>query len=517
MGARGALGAVLVLVAVVYAPVTSAWFCGYDDFHDLARAAYEFAPAPARVFTQPQGDGLRYRPLHPGTILATWKVAGLDARVYRVRNVAFHLASVALVYALGVMLLGARAPAAVAAGLFGLHPLANQAVNGAVWTNTMAWALALAGVVLALRGLAAPARGRLAIAAGGACALACALVYEPTAALLGLPWLAIVLGCPVAHGHARWLAGTHLVVVAVAAGLRLLALPASYGVAASSVPAPAIAVRNVAVSLAAPLLPLDPVLLAVVAGTPLPSEVDPARVRAWLPAGAAVAALAGVLALAAFRAGRRRRARPLAPDERARARDGVQVALLAGAGALLPLVLIFAVTDHPSETYLYGPCAFVMLAAVALVRGRFGARRPALCAVLALAVAASFTLATTVRNRRVLACGRVAARIVAGLPAAARTAGVPVVFANAPEEPRTTRYGLYGYHGVHTIGHGAMADRGVSAALQLVYGDWRRAAVVRAAPTLAALCAGAAPGELRVWVHPDGRVETCGSRSASRP
>jgi hypothetical protein len=71
------------------------------------------------------------------------------------------------------------------------------------------------------------------------------------------------------------------------------------------------------------------------------------------------------------------------------------------------------------------------------------------------------------------------------------------------------RYGLYGYRGIHTIGHGAMADRGVSAALQLWSGDWRRSAVVVEAPTRSALCAGGAPGALRVWVHPDGRCERC--------
>jgi hypothetical protein len=508
MGSRGPLVAVLALVAAVYAPVSSAWFCGYDDFHDLARAAYEFAPDPRRVFTRPQGDGLRHRPLHPAAILATWSVAGLNARVYRVRNIGFHLVSVALVYTLGVMLLGARAPAAAAAVLFGVHPFANQAINGAVWTNTMAYALALGGVVLALHGLGAPVRGRRALALGGACALVCALVYEPTIALLALPWIAILLGCRVRPGRARWLAGAQLVVVVAACGvLRLVALPTSYEVAAASQPPLAIFVRNLALSLGAPLLPVDPVLASAVAGTPLPSEIDAARVVALARAAIGPFVVALVAAALALWWPRRRRVR--APDERARAHDGARVAILALAGAALPLALTFAVTDHPSETYLYGPCAFLALAVVAALWSRSGHRHSRWCVAAVLVLAASFVAATTVRNQRVLACGRTAARVLATLPASARTATVPVVFANTAAEPRTVRYGLYGYRGIHTIGHGAMADRGVSAALQLWSGDWRRSAVVVEAPTRSALCAGGAPGALRVWVHPDGRCERC--------
>ncbi len=501
---------VLALVAAVYAPVSSAWFCGYDDFHELARAAYEFGPEPTRILTRSNGDGLRYRPLHPAVTVATWSVAGMSARVYRTRNIALHLLNVALVYALGLILLGAPMPAAIAAGLFGIHPLANQAVNGALWTNTLAYAFALGGTVLTLRGCSAQSHGRRRILLGATCALLGVLVYEPTAALLALPWVALLLGGPARPGAVRWLAGAQLAVVAFAGALRLVALPQGYETAIASMPTMSVYLRNLVVSFGAMLLPLDAVLAADVWGTPLPSEVDGAHLaaflRAWaIPLSGAATAMLAVATLLLRRT--HQRSRPA--DERARAHDGTRGTLFALTGAVLPLAVTFSATDHPSETYLYGPVAFVFLALVVFAWSHLRSRQRTWGAVAAVVLAGSFIVATSVRNQRVMACGRTAARIVAELPERARTVTAPIVFANSARGPQTTRYGLYGYRGIHTIGHGDMADRGVSAALQLSYGDWRRKAEVRPATTLATLCASAHSDELRVLVAPEGGLEFC--------
>jgi len=87
----GPLAAVLAIVATLYAPTTRGFFCGYDDFHELARAAFEDTVTPADVLTRPHDDGTRYRPLNRAVTLAMWRSAGFAPFWYRARNVLAHL------------------------------------------------------------------------------------------------------------------------------------------------------------------------------------------------------------------------------------------------------------------------------------------------------------------------------------------------------------------------------------------------------------------------------------------
>ena len=267
----------LALVAAVYAPVSSAWFCGYDDFHELARAAFEFGPEPTRIVTRSNGDGLRYRPLHPAMTVATWSVAGMNAWVYRARNIALHLVNVALLYALGILLLGATRPGRERRGAL-WHSSTREPGRSTARSGPTRWPTRSrsAGTVLTLHGLGAVAfRGApTASVLGAACGLLGVLVYEPTAALAG-PALArararlpACVPAPFGGSSAR-----NSRCVACAGLLRLGRAPAMATRPRSrSMPTAAVYVRNLALSFGAMLLPIDPVLAAEFWGTPLPSE-----------------------------------------------------------------------------------------------------------------------------------------------------------------------------------------------------------------------------------------------------
>ncbi len=48
---RVVVAAILAVVCLVHLPLVRAYWCGYDDFHELARTAFEDARDPARVLT----------------------------------------------------------------------------------------------------------------------------------------------------------------------------------------------------------------------------------------------------------------------------------------------------------------------------------------------------------------------------------------------------------------------------------------------------------------------------------
>src|SRR5689334_16282563 len=121
-----AIWLILLGVAALYATVSTAFFCGYDDFFDVQRAAFEDARSPARIFTTTHFGSPKYRPIQRGLTYVSWHWGGQSAAAFRVRNLAFHLLAVAFVYGITRLLSGSRAAAAGAAALFGVHPLANQ-------------------------------------------------------------------------------------------------------------------------------------------------------------------------------------------------------------------------------------------------------------------------------------------------------------------------------------------------------------------------------------------------------
>lgn len=503
------LSAIILLVGLVYCRTPATYFCAYDDFLEVHRAAFEDTRDPSRVFTTTHFQSYKYRPLNRGLNLLSYRLGGGDAAYFRARNLVFHLLNVALVYALAWLLFGRRWTAAAAALLFGLHPLANQSVVGAVMTNTAAHTGFLLSLVCFLISLRRTRRWPVWLALALAAAWLSLLAYEAAIAVfplmfayLFLHWfftrekladarflLALVAGCALALGAFFWMRALY-----VTAGARQ-ALPGARAL-----------VKNALMYATALLSPVDVVLANEWLGTPLPSELYFGGVSAWWWAVVAVGVCAAAFAALALVSHLRRQ---LPADARAK----MLFLLAAILASLLPL-LVF--TDKASETYLYLPAAFAAVLFGAALETFFLAgaggrkRRPAVAFAAVGILCLLFGGATWVRNGRVARCGETARRIVTELPAEKLRAGAwTVKLASAPGEPTSRRYGMYGWRGVDTIGATA-----AQAAMQLVSQNEELAAEVIAPEAVARDCAGAR--DVCLWVHEDGRVSEIGGRSAGR-
>ena len=159
--AAGWLAGVLVAVAACYAP---AWSGPYQ-FDDRIGVAVD--PAAASLAAWRQDAAAHVRPLLKASFALSHGLGEAIGHVpagHRLVNLAIHLATVALMFALGRQLAHAAMPrlpartaaiaAALGAALFGLHPLATEAVS---YVSGRSMSL---GTLLACASLACWARGR---------------------------------------------------------------------------------------------------------------------------------------------------------------------------------------------------------------------------------------------------------------------------------------------------------------------------------------------------------------------
>ena len=130
------LALILLAVAGVYSRVTGAWYCGYDDFFEAHRAAFEDSQHPSRIFTTTHFATPKYRPLSRTLSFLAYTAGNGSPLAYRIRNLVFHLLGVGAVYGLVYALFSSIGVASAAALLFGLHPLMNQIEAAAAFTNT---------------------------------------------------------------------------------------------------------------------------------------------------------------------------------------------------------------------------------------------------------------------------------------------------------------------------------------------------------------------------------------------
>ncbi len=502
--------AIVLLVAVVFARVPGAFFCSYDDYLELRRAAQEDTRDPARVFSTPHFGSFKYRPFNRGLNLLTYWAGGARPEFFRLRNIGFHLLNGVLVFAIGCLLFRSRRMAAWAACLFGVHPLASVSVAGAVMTNTIAHSAALSALILFLTSLRPTRYRRLRLATGLLAAGISIMTYDTDVVILGVMAMYLLL-----HIWARRepridgpLIVTFVVIASALLGcyvlLRAHFVPHGWAKAVRSVPSAGLLVKNTllyAVSLASPV---DPVLANAALNTPLPSEITIG------PLEVALAGALGVLVLGVLAWLLRRWTR--SGMSFAASLDGISAAF-ALLGLVAPLVPVLLVEPHPTEAYLYLPLAFYLLLLVVVLHrllGDTGAGRPRRVLQLVLvSLLGLFAAATWVRNERLLSCGETSQRILTGLPQNLLGEGTwSLRFTNVPGEERSRRYGCYGFRGTDTIGDGPNADQAMTAALQVVFRNERLTASVLDPDAFSRTCGEPqVPDQICVWVHADGRVD----------
>lgn len=500
-----------ILCILLYSRVTAAFFCSYDDFYELHRAKFEDARDPARIFTTAHYRSQRYRPLNRAVNFVTYRLGGVNAFPFRLRNLVFHLVNIGLLYGLGFALFSSVRVAALGALLFGIHPLANQSLIGAVVTNSIAYSFVLAGCLVCI--VATDARRyRPAFLVGGlVLGWLGLLTYDPAVVVFPLIGLVVVLRTALLPAGVDR-RNVVVLVVGTLAGLaaylamRLLFMPSGFGKAASNLPTLARLGKDTALYAFALINPVDPVLANAVLGAPFPSEIRlDGSVPILIAVGLILLALGTIAMVGKWL--KRRSERLSRPDQIGGWFLGIGIAL-----QMIP-ILIFG--KRPSETYLYLPVAFASLLFAflawrfhSLARGRL---RHAL-GILMIGVLALFGAATWVRNERVFCCGASAERILAGIPCPGRdTPNATVRVSNLQGAKPSRRYGFYGFRGTDTIGDGGHAGPALTAALQLVCGDPRIRGEVVTPDQLRDRCRpdenGA--GSKGFWVDSEGRVFEC--------
>ncbi|HKR61720.1 MAG TPA: hypothetical protein VJS64_18685 [Pyrinomonadaceae bacterium] len=492
------LAAILLAVGLTYLKLPSAYFCAYDDFLEVHRAAFEDTREPARVFTTTHFTSYKYRPLNRGINLLTYWAGDGNSRYFRTRNVVCHLLNAALVYLIAWLLFRSISISGVAALLFGLHPLANQAVSGAVMTNTAAHSMFLIALVAFLLSLK-PGKIRF--------------VWLAIALLFGwlslLTYEAAVVAYPLMFSYLlvrllfekRWVVGRGYTAALTFGSLMFLGsyylihsrfVPYS---ATKAIPAFNTMLENVALYVGALLLPIDPVLAHSWFGTPLPTIIQVRGAGLLLPTAIVLvlAAIAFLIWVPIRLKGRRL--------QDAKWSEQVFV-VISGIAVLAPLI-VFA--DKASETYLYLAVAFGAILFVSIlhqilkpVQSRRG--RVAFIVIVAT-LSISYASATWVRNRLVQQCGLTADRIMTTLHQDNLKEGIWFIWLSpVPGEPRSNRYGMYGWRGVDTIGESA-----VEAAAQLANNNEMLAATVLTPEKFAGACRNSR--DVCFTVHEDGTTD----------
>jgi hypothetical protein len=497
-----AIGLIAIAVFICYARVTTAYFCGFDDFVELHRAMTEDTQEPARIFTTTHFDTSKYRPLQRGLTYIAWQIDPQSPLALRIRNVVFHVIGVCLLYGIVWLLTRDRAVAAAASLLFGLHPLANQPVVAAVWANTTANAILLASFFFFLCSLPENRRKPWPwLAACFGAILVALFTYEAAIVIFGFIYGYLAIRwwtkLPASRGYLLGVAAGSAAVLLPFFTVRHMVVTQRTG----SVALPVI-VKNLVMNLAAMAMPVDTILANTLWDTPLPSElVIPMRT---LVVAAAIAAV--VIAAAAFLVFRQ-------PACRAWLKSLPWPLLLFLAGALLfSLGPFLAFTPHASETYLYLPVVFYTILLCLLVRRLLPGPRAYIAAVSVLAVLGA--AGVWARNQRVIDCGTIARNILTHLPVANWRAGDwRIRLASLPDMLTPSMYGIYGYSGLSTLEREDSGIRAAECAVRLAARNPQIQVDIVSPEEIRRDCS--APGTC-FWVSASGNVQDAVQPTASR-
>ena len=82
--------AILALTTLLYFRISTSYFCGFDDFIEIHRAAFEDKADPVKILTTTHFVSFKYRPLNRALNLATYLIDPPSAVPFRIRNLLFH-------------------------------------------------------------------------------------------------------------------------------------------------------------------------------------------------------------------------------------------------------------------------------------------------------------------------------------------------------------------------------------------------------------------------------------------
>jgi len=488
--------AILVFVGLLYGRIPSTYFCGYDDFNENNRAAFEERKEPLRLLTATHFNSYKYRPLSHTLHYATYWLGHGNPALFRVRNVVCHLLNILLVYGIGMLLFRNWLASAGAALLFGVHPLVNQPVVAASFTIPAAHVGFLFALFCFLYSLRKKPESLPWLCLGLLAGWLSLLTYESSISVFVLMFgylfiqFVIVREMPVSRKYLLvFVIGTVLLVGSYFGMRRMFVTVA----AKQAVPSVKTLVGSTVMYSAALVSPIDSVLANDWFGTPLPSELQLGAISSGWKLVLLVIAIIGVVCLALL-------VKVLVNRLNRRALAIDLFLLSAIVLSLLPLIVF---TPKPSETYMYLAVAFgaLLFSSVLslLVKVEEPRGRAVFVGVFGV-LAISFSCATWVRNGSVASCGQTAKIIMDQLQQDRFKQGDwSVWLVAAPGEPRVQRYGIYRCRGIETIG-----APGIESALRVANNNELVSAHVVDATLLPANCG--SPRAVCLQVHDDGRV-----------
>jgi hypothetical protein len=472
------VGLVTLVVVLLYARVSGAWFCGYDDFSEAHRAAFQDSVDPMRILTTTHDVGYMYRPVTSALQYLTWNLFHHSPLAFRLRNLGMHLVSVAMLYGIVWLIAESRVVAVGAALLFGLNPMVNETIVVAIWTNATAYALLFASLFLflySLRSLKRNGNWSIPLLVSLVCALVALFTYEPTIAIFGLMF------CYLGVWKARGLRLTrpYLSVLFFGSALELVAffvIRHVFITSAAPLNPPSIVLRNAMMYCVALMTPVDFVLANALFGIPLPSELRIGAKLLILPAVIGIALLVIAILLV-----RHRRFKA------AIARIDRPVLLFLVVGIPIGVLPTLLFREHPSEHDLYLSAAFyatlISLVIWQMTRSRL------IYGLIILSLAISFSAATWVRNERVQECAVVAERILTQLPVARwRDGSWHIFLATTPGERLSQPYGAYNDYGLHSLQTETGSTPGAQDAVQIAANNERIRVSVVKRETIARSC-----------------------------
>ena len=267
---------ILTFTALLYVRIPTTYFCGYDDFNENNRAAFEERKEPLRLLTATHFNSYKYRPLSHTLHFITYWLGNGNPILFRIRNVICHLLNVLLVYGIGRLLFKKYSTSVISALLFGVHPLANQPVVAASFTIPAAHVAFLFALYCFLRSVQRQNLSLTWLFAALFSAWCSLLTYESSISVFGLMFTYVIIRVVIEREQLpsrRYLvvliAGS-MVFISSYFGLRKLFVNVA---AQQAVPPVKVLVLSAAMYAGALLTPIDPVLANAWFKIPLPSEI----------------------------------------------------------------------------------------------------------------------------------------------------------------------------------------------------------------------------------------------------
>lgn len=381
---------------------------------------------------------------------------GGSAFTFRVRNLLFHLICAICVYGLALILTREHTTALVSGLLFCLDPVANQTVVAAIFTNTIAYACLLVGLLTFL--IWSESKRTIFLAFSLLLVLCGMFYYEPVIVVFPMMIGYLCLQkyrnsvAPTLKEMVAWIGGSTAVLLAYALTRHLFVRGESFRV-------PFLTMLHNTILYAGGLLsPIDVVTANKFFRLPLPPVTHLGeKILALLVITIAVLSVGSIAFLKT----------PKAQAGMQRLDKGLIAYLIFSIPIALSPFLLF--TPHASETYLYLPCALYSIL-LSVLLWAFLPTKTAYRLTVAMFLL-SFGTGTWIRNQRVTKCGNVAKDILKSLPVSHWKYGDQLIRLSSGQS-LPPHYGIYNYEGLATIDpNDPTVEHGAQDALQMVTGN----------------------------------------------